>query len=70
MSHIVDSCLLTKLAGDLSKMHSADDDAVVWLTNYEGPERMQTTLKKLHQTNRSGQQSNGSVLTVTGSESL
>ena len=32
MSHIVDSCLLTKLTGGLSKLHSADDDdAVVWL---------------------------------------
>jgi len=29
MSHIVDSCPLTKLAGGLSKLHSADDDAVV-----------------------------------------
>jgi len=31
MSHIVDSCPLTKLAGGLSKLHSADDDAVTWL---------------------------------------
>jgi len=37
MSHIVDSCPLTKLAGGLSKLHSADDDAVAWLTNYGGP---------------------------------
>jgi len=37
MSRIVDSYLLTKLAGDLSKLHSADDDAVAWLTNYGGP---------------------------------
>jgi len=42
MFHIVDSCPLTKLAGGLSKQHSADDDAVAWLTiawltNYGGP---------------------------------
>jgi len=43
MSHIVDSCPLIKLAGGLSKPHSADDDAVVWLTNYGGPSRMHTT---------------------------
>jgi len=32
MSHIVESCPLTKLNGGLS--HSADEDAVSWLTNY------------------------------------
>jgi len=37
MSHIVDSCSLTKLAGGLSKLHSADDDVVAWLTNYGDP---------------------------------
>jgi len=37
MSHIVDSCPLTKLAGGFSKLYSADDDAVAWLTNYDGP---------------------------------
>jgi len=37
MSHIVDSCPLTKLAGGLSKLHSADDDAVAWLTDCDGP---------------------------------
>jgi len=37
MSHIVNSCPLTKLTGGLSKLHSADDDAVAWLTNYGGP---------------------------------
>jgi len=40
MSHIVNSCPLTKLAGVLSKLHSADDDAVAWLTNYGSPQRM------------------------------
>jgi len=37
MSHIIDSCPLTKLVGGLSKLHPADDDAVAWLTNYGGP---------------------------------
>ena len=35
MSHIVESCPLTKLNGGLSQLHSADDAAVAWLTNYE-----------------------------------
>jgi len=43
MSHSVDSCPLTKLVGGLSKLHSGDDDAVTWLTNYGGPLRMHTT---------------------------
>jgi len=43
MSHIVDSYPLTKLAGGLSNLHSADDDAVAWLTNYGGSQRMHTT---------------------------
>jgi len=43
MSHIVDSCPLTKLAGGLSKLHSVDDDAVAWLTNCDGPQRIHTT---------------------------
>jgi len=34
-SHIVDSCPLTRLAGGLSKLHSADDDAVACLTNWQ-----------------------------------
>jgi len=34
MSHIVKFCPLTKLNGILSKLHSADEDAVSWLTNY------------------------------------
>jgi len=33
MSHIVESCPLTKLNGGLSQLHSADEDAVSWLTN-------------------------------------
>ena len=33
-SHIVESCLLTKLNGGLSQPHSADDAAIAWLTNY------------------------------------
>ena len=34
MSHIVESCPLTKLNGGLSRLHSADEDAVSWLTSY------------------------------------
>ena len=34
MSHIVESCPLTKLNGGLSRLHSADVDAVSWLTSY------------------------------------
>ena len=34
MSHIVESCPLAKLNGGLSQLHSADEDAVSWLTNY------------------------------------
>jgi len=34
MSHIVESWLLTKLNGSLSRLHSADEDAVSWLTSY------------------------------------
>ena len=34
MSHIVESCPLTVLNGGLSRLHSADEDAVSWLTSY------------------------------------
>ena len=34
MSHSVESCPLTKLNGGLSQLHSADEDAVSWLTSY------------------------------------
>jgi len=34
MSHIVESCPLTRLRGGLSKLHSADDDVVAWLASY------------------------------------
>jgi len=34
MSHIVESCTLKKLNGVLSRLHSADEDTVSWLTNY------------------------------------
>ena len=37
MSHIVKSCPLTKLNGGLSRLHSADEDAVSLLTNYYAP---------------------------------
>jgi len=36
MSHIVETCPLTKLYGSLSRLLSADDYALSWLTNY-GP---------------------------------
>jgi len=34
MSHIVESCPLTKLNGGLSRLHSADENAVSWLTKW------------------------------------
>ena len=34
MSHIFESCPFTKLNGGLSQLHSADDAATAWLTNY------------------------------------
>jgi len=34
MSHTVESCPLTKLNGGLAQLHSADEDAVSWLTSY------------------------------------
>ena len=34
MSHIVESCPLTKLNGGLSQLHSADEDAVSWVISY------------------------------------
>ena len=34
MSHIVESCPLTKLNGGLSRLHSADEDALLWLSCY------------------------------------
>ena len=42
MSHIVESCPQTRLHGGLSKLHSADNDAVAWLTSYM---HMTTTVK-------------------------
>jgi len=34
MSHIVESCPLTKLSGGLSRLHAADEDTVSWPTSY------------------------------------
>ena len=34
ISHIFESCSLTKLNNGLSRLHSADEDAVSWLTSY------------------------------------
>jgi len=33
MSHIVESCPLTRFDGDLLRLHSADDCAVTWPQN-------------------------------------
>jgi len=54
MSLIVDSCLLKKLAGGLSKLCSADDDAVAWLTNYGGPYRIHITTQQQQQQQQLG----------------
>ena len=35
MSHIVEFCPLAKLNGGLSRLHSADEDTVSWLTSYD-----------------------------------
>jgi len=34
MSHIVDSCSLSKLNGGLLQLHSADNEVVAWLISY------------------------------------
>ena len=34
ISHIVESSPRTKLNGGLSQLHSADDEAIAWLTKY------------------------------------
>ena len=34
VSRIVESCPLAELNGGLSRLHSADEDAVSWLANY------------------------------------
>jgi len=51
MSHIVESCPLTKLNSGLSQLHFADEDAVSWLTNYGSwhtyKKKKKTTLWKL-----------------------
>ena len=31
MNHVVDTCPLTKLEGELNVLHEVDDDAVIWL---------------------------------------
>jgi len=35
MSHIVNSCPLTKFDGGLLRLHEADEAAVDWLTTYD-----------------------------------
>jgi len=64
MSHVVESCPLTKLNGGLSRLHSADKHAVSWLTSYcitsgirekedsiwvSGPEAILTSRQLVHQ---------------------
>jgi len=34
MSHIIESCPFTMLIGDLSQLHSVQDAAIAWLSNY------------------------------------
>ena len=34
MSHMVESCLLTKLDDELNKLQTADDESVDWLSSY------------------------------------
>ena len=31
ISHIAESCPLTKLSGGLSRLHSVDEDTILWL---------------------------------------
>ena len=45
--HIVESCPLTKLNGSLSRLHSADEDAVSWLTSYGSWHAHEKKKKKL-----------------------
>jgi len=46
MSYIVKSYPLTKLNGGLSQLHSADDAAIAWLTNYTVLNRIGLRKKK------------------------
>ena len=48
MSHIVESCLLTKLNGGLSRLHSVDEDAISWLTSYGSRHAYEKKKIKLH----------------------
>jgi len=41
-------CPLTKLAGGLSKLHSADDDAVAWLTSRGCKQQQQQQSTEYH----------------------
>jgi len=48
MFHIVESCPLTKLNGGLSQLHSADEDAVSWLTSYGSWHAYEKKKKNMH----------------------
>ena len=52
MSYIVESCPLTKLNGGLSRLHSADEDAVSWLTSYDSWHAYEKKKKKTTATYR------------------
>ena len=52
MSHIVESCPLTKLNGGLFRLHSADEDAVSWLTSYGSWHAYEKERKKERQNKR------------------
>jgi len=46
MFHTVDSCPLTKLDGGLSRLHSAEDDAVHWLANLKKKKTVKTIYRQ------------------------
>ena len=48
MSHIVESCPLTKLNGGLSRLHYADEDAVSWLDHEIHTRRLSTCTECFH----------------------
>jgi len=50
MSHIVKSCPLTKLNGGLSRLHSADEDAVSWRYGSVMVRDTHTRRRRLHVT--------------------
>ena len=47
-TYIVESCALTKLNGGLSQVHSADEDAVSWLTSYGSWHAYEKNITAIH----------------------